>query len=428
MQTYSANNLKLIQNGRQTDVALAPTASATTATIFLSLTEFSVEDSPEPIRHTDANGNRSTNTYSQVGERSFAFTASGSCDVDKLTYLLYWATGSKTVTQDGSTGAFKTDFTMLNNAVLPGFTIFYDGGAEGPKRLTGARVGEFSFSVTGDEATFTLSGMALDQDSTANVSSTIAPTVTAVTYQSSTGLTRYTFSSISLASVANGDLLVTTGLTSTNNGTFRIVTVNDTSDYVDVINPNRTSATGDQAAISVVASIQILVDAAYTDPEDGRVMLRRNSAVYEATNTAGLAAATAAGLESFEFSINNNIKEIREKTFSNKPLYITAHNIEVEASLNQILTTDNATLAESYRNDTYRNRAWRLVLEDNTVYLGTSVSYRPRVEITMPYTYAQPVRANQLSNDELRYEWALFPNKEQSITITIYSEVDITTW
>jgi hypothetical protein len=80
--------------------------------------------------------------------------------------------------------------------------------------------------------------------------------VDAITWQSSNTI-RYSFSgSPSLLSVSIGHRLVVTGATnSSNNGTFPIIAVNDTGDYIDVTNTARSDNSADEVASPATASV-----------------------------------------------------------------------------------------------------------------------------------------------------------------------------
>jgi uncharacterized phage protein gp47/JayE len=67
---------------------------------------------------------------------------------------------------------------------------------------------------------------------------------------------RYTFSgSPDLSSVVTGDLLIVTGAgTSSNNGAFAITAVDNGADWIEVTNPNRSSAAADEAGSAATAS------------------------------------------------------------------------------------------------------------------------------------------------------------------------------
>ena len=85
--------------------------------------------------------------------------------------------------------------------------------------------------------------------------------VNTITYQSGYNV-RYAFNgSPNLSSVSVGDsLTVTLATNSVNNGTFRIVAVNDVADYVDIVNVSRNSAQYDEATDSpAVADIQQMI-------------------------------------------------------------------------------------------------------------------------------------------------------------------------
>lgn len=77
-----------------------------------------------------------------------------------------------------------------------------------------------------------------------------------ITWQSGT-TTRYTFNGTpSLAGVTVGDLLIVTGAAnSVNNGEFFITAKNDPSDWVEVTNASKTSATGDETGSAATADI-----------------------------------------------------------------------------------------------------------------------------------------------------------------------------
>ncbi len=69
----------------------------------------------------------------------------------------------------------------------------------------------------------------------------------AIAWQSGTTV-RYSFSSVDLSGVTVGDSLIAYGCTtSANNGTFTITAVSDASNYVEITNALRTSATGNES-------------------------------------------------------------------------------------------------------------------------------------------------------------------------------------
>lgn len=92
-----------------------------------------------------------------------------------------------------------------------------------------------------------------DQDSSEQLVGDVLSSldVDTITFQSGNTV-RYSFNGTpDLSNVEVGYFLrVVTATTATNNGTFRIVAVDDTNDNIDVINVARDSATGDEATNS----------------------------------------------------------------------------------------------------------------------------------------------------------------------------------
>jgi len=74
--------------------------------------------------------------------------------------------------------------------------------------------------------------------------------VDAVNYQAGSKFTRYTFASTpDLSELSFGDYISVTGSTNpSNDGLYQIQAVNDGSDYVDVLNQNRSDTSEDEAS------------------------------------------------------------------------------------------------------------------------------------------------------------------------------------
>ena len=431
-QQFTANNTSKFAIGRQTDVALASGESAPSATLFVSLTQFEPQNAPEPQVFEDAEGNRSSSSDAAIGERSFPFVFAGSLDVDKVARFLFLVMGSVTSVQDGATGAWTHTFTPLNNVILPPFTMFFNTGSEGYRRITGCHISQLTLTVTDTEATFSGEGFAKNEDAVLNSTTSVSTlTITDVTFQTD-GTIRYQFSGApDLSSVENGDVLVTetTTLLANNQGSHIIVNVNDTSDFIDVINDKRSDGTDDETTISSVGnSISIIIDPSYPEPE--RILLRRHSGVKNAVNVGGLAAATLDGLRNFTLEYNNNSAEIREEIQSPNPVEVFAKNISITLTFTQLMKAKTSTDAITFRDGQSVKRAFRLELEDLSSLIGTSLTVRPKIQITVPEGLAIATRGNQHTVDELIYDWAVTVTEESGLEIIVQnalSDTDITT-
>ena len=439
MQTFNANNLLKYQIGKQTDVALADGGEATTASDFFSLTEFEVQNAPEPMAVEDANGNRTTNSDFVISEKTYPFSFAGTCEVDKIGAWIYYATGEVTSVEDGSTGAFTHTFALRNNVILPPFTLFYAFDGEdnvsssnraGYKRLKNCHITSLTVNVTDTEATFSGEGLAIEEDSVVNLSSTVAvpTTVTSTSFEfQADGLIRVTMDTLDLSTVTNGDVLVvpdaaTDLANASNRGSFIIVNVNDTSDFVDIINPNRTDNTDDETSVTLAdGTIEVVVAPVY--PDAVGYLLRRHSIVKDAVNTAGLAAATENGLRNFSFEINNNSGEIREGIRTPNPLAIFGKNITATVTFTQLIDTTSGAKAITYRADTGVKRAWRFDMEDTSILLGTSLTDSPKLQMTVDEAMGIATRTNLHSNDETIYDWTINVTDEQGIDIVLQNEV-----
>ena len=87
-------------------------------------------------------------------------------------------------------------------------------------------------------------------------SSLLQPTVTDIEFQLDTVI-RITFSGgTDLSSVTEDDFfIISTASNEVNNGRFVISDVNDGSDYIDIINPDRGDATADETSVSLASDI-----------------------------------------------------------------------------------------------------------------------------------------------------------------------------
>jgi hypothetical protein len=433
MQYYnSANKLKW-QIGKQNDVAIADGQSATNATKFISLSKFDIQKEPEIINITDAEGNRSTNSHNILGIDQYPFSLEFFLEVDKLSYFLKYCGGEIAVIQDGATGAYTITMTMRNNVVLPYFTMFYaiDGehgdGEVGYKRATGCHISKLSISIKENESKVSVEGFALQEDSTLNIDSTLSSlTISSVAYQSATGLIRYTFSgSPSLANVKNGDVLDTSAsalVNATNKGQYVIVTVSDAGDYVDVDNTERSNATDDETGTFTGGRIDIIETPVYTEPTG--FLISKHMSVKDAVDLSGLSSATINGLREFNVEVNNNSEYLFENPKSAYALAILAKNIEISSSLTQIISTTSGKKAKAYKEGTGVSRAWEFDVEDQSKYIGTSVSIHPRMQIQIPEALGFAKRTNMATDDNLRYEWELNASEEQAFRIILNSGVD----
>lgn len=341
------------------------------------------------------------------------------------------AFGEVVSVQDGATGAWKHTFTALNNVILPTATIFYSLGAEGYRRLTGVTISQLTVTITDSEASFSGNALAIDEDDTPNSQSPITSLdVEAIEYQADTGLTRYSFgSTVNLSSVKNGDVLDTsaaTGITNDENkGKFIIVSANDAGDYVDVINLNRTDDTLDEDTLtSTTTTLYIVVTPTY--PEMEAIMLRRHSSVLIADDEAGLSTAEEDGLSKFTFTINNNSMEVREGVRSPNPAIIVSKNISITLTFDQLIKGVRAKLAQQFRDSVVLFKAYRLLLQDNSKYLGTSTSYRPKIQMQVPEGKGIATRANMQGNDEIMYNWNVITINEQNVKMEVQNTVSST--
>lgn len=429
-QTYTSSNLLKFQNGKQNDVAIADGNAATSASKFVSLDIFEVQKEPEIVDVNDAEGNRSTNSARKTGNFSYPFTFGGFTEIEKIGDWLFYATGTIASVQDGGTGAFEHTFTMLNNVILPKFTLFYAVDGEhsnttvGYKRLTGCHITSLKVSGSGSEIKFEGTGMGLNEDAVLNSTSSLAITnVTAIEFQTS-GLFRYTLSATDLSTVTNGDVLDTSGATgisnATNIGKFIIVTVNDASDFVEVINAGRTDNTDDETGLTATGStVEVIIAPTYAVQDN--VLLMRNSCVKDAVNLAGIAAATQDGLSEFNFEINNNSEPLYEGAKSQNPLEMIAKAISVDATFTQSITTTSGANAVAFRDGVNNGvvRAWEFRLEDTSVLLGSSVTHSPLLRLTMPEALGVPARVNMQQDDLVMYDWVLNNLSEQSTQIVL---------
>lgn len=430
MMTPTKNNIQQYAIGKQIDLAIGTGANATSGTNYFSVKEFDAQYDPKIVNITDAEGNRTTNSYNVVGDSEHPFSFSGSTDVTKIGLFIYFATGVESVVQDGATGAYEHTFSMLNNVVLPQFTIFTQFGAEGYRRLTGCTISKLTVTVTDTEAMFKVEGYALSEDKVYNTTSSLTPLViSAITYQSGStslegSIMRYTFSgSPTLTSVIVNDILsiptAATGITNAvNKGDFLVVAKDNTAKTIDVINNGVYDNSKDEASItsSTVSVIHINVPV-YPTPLS--ILLRRHSAVYDAANTGALGSATAVGLKNFEFTINNNGSYLFERPKSPDPLAVISHNIQTDAKFTQVMDYNNATKAIASRQLSANNRAYRFELEDTSVNLGTSTTYHPLIQMTMPQALGIGTRTGMGKPDQLSYDWTLNTASEQATQIVL---------
>lgn len=427
-QEYLATNLSKYQTGRQTDVMIANAALATSATAAYSLNQWEFQEEPELIKINDAEGNRSTNTLIIEGHKKFPFKFGGHCEVDKLDEWIYLATGKRSAVQDGVTGAYEVTYTMLNNVVLPQFTAFYaiDGDSKnnevGYKRAAGCVVNRLKINVSGEEAMFEGDGFASTIDGTLNSTTNVGTlTITSFVYQSD-GSILVTFSGApTLSSVKTGDVLNVgaTGVTNVENrGQYIIISADNTAKTVKIINPQRSDAVKDETSLTASGN-SITIITAPTYPTITGMLVARHKAVREATNEAGLAAATFDGLGEFEFEIVNNVEPIFEGPKSQFASAMLAKNIEVNAKFDQLIKASRGHKARTYQEGTGTERAWEFQLEDTAKKIGTSTTYSPLLRLIMPNALGITSYVGMHSDDHMQYDWTLNTSKQQSTKIIL---------
>jgi hypothetical protein len=432
MQTFLARNLEKYQSGNQIDISIADGEEATSASKFFSLDAFDVQKEPEIVEIPDAQGNRSSSSAKKIGDFNYPFSFGGFVDIEKVGEFIYYATGQVVSTQDGTTGAWEHVFTMVNNVVLPQFTMFYSLDGEhandevGYKRLTGCHIQTLSFSGSGSEVKFEGSGWATGEDDVLNSTSNVTGfTVSAIEYQSD-GLIRYTLDATDLSGVSNGDVLDTssaTGISNASNiGKFIVVSVDDTSDTIDVINSGRTDDTDDETGLTATGGlVTIITPPTYADPDN--VLLMKDACVLDAVDLAGLDAADTAGLSEFNLSIDNNSSPLRERCRSGNPLAIVAGNITAEMTFIQSMNTTSGARVVAYRDaGDGVIRAWEFNLEDQSVDLGTSTTHHPLLRLIAPEALGIGTRANTRGGDLIQYDWALNVQDEQQMRIVLRNE------
>ena len=430
MQTPTKNNIAGYSIGRQVDLAIGLGPTATVATQWYAVKDLSPQNNPKVVKIEDAEGSRTTNSYNVVGVLEHPWSFSGSCDVNKLGLWIYLCAGVETVVQDGATGAYKHTFSMLNNVILPRFTMFVQAGAEGNKRLINCAVTKLAFSVKDSDATFTVEGLATGEDSILNSSTSVSSLIcTSMLYQSGSialqgSIMRATFSgSPNLASVKVGDMFVVpsnaTGITNAvNKGNFQIIAIDNTAKTIDYINNTIYDNTKNETTITSSAlSIANLATPTYPTPIS--FLLRRHSAVYQAANQAGLATATMVGLASFDIEINNNSDYLYEKAESPDPVEILAHNISASAKFTQTMSYNTAQNAQLSRTLSANNNAFQFEMQDTNVNLGSSITYHPLLQIILPVALGVGTRKNFGSKDTVTYDWDLNVAEEQSIQIVL---------
>ena len=434
-QKFISTNLQKYAIGKQIDVSINGTAGeATTAADFFSVMDFAPQNAPEPMMIEDAQGNRSTNTYAVIGDRQFPFNFKGVTDVNKIGLFLYLVTGTDTAVQDGSTGAYTHTFEPLNNVILPKFTIFFDLGAEGYRRLKNCHISKLTVSITDSEASFAVEGLGTDEDTQPNVASTVATIgITDLEYISGSvalggSVVEATLAGTpNLSAVKNGDVFVIpssiTGITNDEHfGRFTVVSADNTLKTIRYINNAITDNTLDETTLttSTAASVQVVTTPSYPAPDN--ILLRRHSEVLDAVDEAGLSAAVARGLRNFTIEFNNNSAPIYEKVRSSSPLEIFAKNLTMAITFSQLMSAASAAKAEQFRDNTSLQRAWRFVMEDTSKLLGTSVTKSPKLQVTVPQAMGVATRVGMGGNDELTYDWTLSVSNEQSVEIVLQNE------
>lgn len=140
--------------------------------------------------------------------------------------------------------------------LIVGATPEYDAGRE-PRNIARGTLTKLG-SIEGKKMLTIPFSSEINTPDAFNVAATATMDVDTIDWQSG-NIIRYTMNgSPDLSGVADGDYLTVNYATNaSNNGTFLIVTVNDGSDYVDVINYDRSDATDDEATDSpAIADIQ----------------------------------------------------------------------------------------------------------------------------------------------------------------------------
>lgn len=441
-QVYSANNLWKFERGSQVDIGIASGGEATDVEQFLSLTEFTFRDGTPTIPVTDNEGNLSTNQSVVLEDKMYQYTMSGSLEIDKLTRLLYYGAGKITSVQDGATGAYTNTITFLNNVIKPLFTVFYRGGALGWRRLKNCQV--VSIEVTGaenDKVNFTVTIKATGEDSEPPTSSSVSSLViTDIEYQSGSyinggSIMRYTFSGTPvLSTLSNGDILrvpsTITGVTNSENiGDFVIVSVDDASDTIDVINNKVFDNSLDETGLTTNSVTSAIVVTPFVYPEPSFILMNRQAIVKNAATTGAIAAANADGLQNFTFSFNNNSLELYEDATSEDPLTIMGGRIGIEASFTQTLNGINAIKKFQFDEDgcTIVNQAWYFEAEDDCSYLGTSTTLYPLMSLQVEGRAIGTVTPGA-GDDKLSIDWTLTTQQQQQAVIVLQNEVDGSTF
>ncbi|MFX1499340.1 MAG: hypothetical protein ACFFDH_00085 [Promethearchaeota archaeon] len=366
-----------------------------------------------------------------LGNSMYPFTFGGVTDVGKIGDWLYPATGKVTSTQDGSTGAYEHVFELINNVVLPPFTLFYavdgehDGDEVGYKRMKGCFINTLKIAVTQTSARFEGTGMGTEEDDELNSSSSVSGfQITDIQYQSS-GLIRVQLNTTDLSSVENGDVLDTTGATGISNasniGQHIVVNVDDAADYIEIINPNRLDATDDETGLTATGStIEIIQNPVYPDPVG--VLLHRHSCVADDVVGGDFSTVTEYGLGEFEIEIQNNGDPLFEECRSRDALVVLAGEITTAISWDQIISTNSGQKAKTFKEGDGVKRAWRFLLEDTSINLGTSTTYHPLLQTIIPEGLGIAAREGMQSGDKMRYGWAMNTSNEQGIQITLRNE------
>jgi len=432
MQTYSENNILKYQVGKMNDVAMADGGLATSATKFFSLDTFEPQHEPEVIEIEDAEGNRSNNSHVTLGNRMYPFTFGATVDVTKIGDWLYYATGSVVSVQDGGTGAYEHVFSIINNVIRPKFTLFYaiDGEHDidevGYKRMKNCQINTFKVVLSQTTARFEGTGWGTEEDDQVNEASSVAiTTVTDIEFQSATGLFRYSLSTTDLSTVANGDVLDTSGSSgisnSTNVGKFIIVNVDDAGDTVDVINAGRTDNTDDETTITGTSStVSVVNDPVYAEPTG--ILLHGNACVAIDAVGGNFSTVSEDGLGEFDFELQHNGDPLFENPKSRNALEILSKQITTALSFDQTITTTSGQKAKTYKENSGTLRAFRFKLEDSAILLGSSVTHSPLLQIDINEALGIAIREGQQTSDNIRYAWAVTTSEQQAITFTLRNE------
>lgn len=254
---YFSTNRQQYGIGRQDALSIASGNAATSGSNFFPIDSFEAQNEPETFDVADGMGDRSSLAATVIAQIKSNFSGSILADPDLLGNLLLSVTGQVISTNLGN-GAYKHEFTVANNVILPPLTLFYSKGAEAQKRMIGCQLNNLNFEFGDTEGRVSFEGMSLGEDNSGNQAGTVLNLViSSIAFQSNSQLIRYSFSSApDLSLVKNGDRLTITGATKAlNNGIFNIVNIDNTAKWVEVINVDSWSTANDQIGVGGTGNI-----------------------------------------------------------------------------------------------------------------------------------------------------------------------------